>query len=124
MPDPESPNPSLVVEADSPTRMLLVRQLEAARYTVVACNDGLEALEALRAITSGIVLADWLMPNMDGVELCRHLRARFPDLPILILTAYVTERERVMAAGASDFLPKPVTIRDLRSRVRVLARLP
>jgi DNA-binding response OmpR family regulator len=112
------------IEDDAEMRAFVKFGLEMAQtFDVTVYGD---ATAALAGITSPpeVAIVDVGLPDLDGIELCRRLRARFPDLPILVLTAYVAERERALAAGASDFLPKPVVIRDLRSRVRTLARLP
>lgn len=112
------------VEDDAEMGRFVKFGLEVAQtFDVALYQNGTTALAGLTAAPDVLIL-DIGLPDLDGVDLCRHLRTRFPDVPILVLTAYVTDRERAMAAGASDFLPKPVTIRDLRSRVRVLARLP
>jgi DNA-binding response OmpR family regulator len=98
--------------------------LEVARtYDVTVYRDATTALSGLTSAPA-ILIVDIGLPDLDGIELCRRLRQRFPALPILALTAYASERERALAAGASDFLAKPVVIRDLRTRLRVLARLP
>lgn len=95
----------------------------AQTFEVTLYFDGTTALAGLTAPPDVLIL-DIALPDIDGLELCRQFRERFPDLPILVLTAYATDRERALAAGASDFMAKPVTIRDLRSRLHALAHLP
>lgn len=112
------------VEDDAETGRFVKFGLEVARaFDVAVYPDAAAALAAL-ASAPDVVILDIGLPDLDGVELCRRLRALFPTLPILVLTAYPSERERAMAAGASDFLAKPVSIADLRSRLRLLARSP
>jgi DNA-binding response OmpR family regulator len=127
MPSPMSapkPMPIAYVEDDLEMGRFVKFGLEIAQtFDVTLYQDATTALEGLTAAPE-VLIVDVGLPDLDGLELCRHLRARFPNLPILVLTAYVAERERAMAAGASDFLPKPIVMRELRSRVRLLARMP
>lgn len=112
------------VEDDIEIARVVKFGLEVAQtFEVTLYQDAQTALDAL-SDPPAVLIVDVGLPDLDGIELCRRIRARFPDLPILVLTAYATERERAMEAGASDFLAKPVGIRDLRTRLRHLARLP
>ncbi|HWP34193.1 MAG TPA: response regulator [Thermodesulfobacteriota bacterium] len=109
------------VEDDPEMAQFVKFGLEVAQaFDVAIYPDGATALAKLTA-PPDVLLLDIGLPDLDGVELCGRLRARYPRLPILVLTAYPAERERALAAGASDFLAKPVTIRELRSRLRLLA---
>lgn len=112
------------VEDDAEIARVVKFGLEVAQtFEVTLYQDAESALRGLDE-PPAVLVVDVGLPDLDGIELCRRVRARFPDLPILVLTAYATERERAMEAGASDFLVKPVGIRDLRARLRLLARLP
>jgi len=93
-------------------------------YRVSPYADGLEAWEALRNTLPDLVILDILMPRMDGLELCRRLRARSEILPILFLTSKDEEFDRVLGLelGADDYLVKPFSLRELIARVRVLLR--
>lgn len=112
------------VEDDAEIARVVKFGLEVAQtFDVTLYQDARTALAGL-AEPPAVLIVDVGLPDLDGIELCKRIRARFPDLPILVLTAYATERDRAMAAGASDFLAKPVGIRELRTRLRHLARLP
>ncbi|MBU0617695.1 MAG: response regulator, partial [Planctomycetes bacterium] len=100
----------IVLAEDEPAlRSLLARQLRKAGYQVVACENGKEALEAIRREVSCIVVADWVMPEMDGLELCRAVRAlsemqALSFVYFILLTAH-SSKEQVVAgleAGADD----------------------
>jgi len=93
-------------------------------YRVAPYADGLEAWEAFRDGLPDLVILDILMPRMDGLELCRRLRARSEMLPILFLTSKDEELDRVLGLelGADDYLVKPFSLRELVARVRVLLR--
>jgi two-component system cell cycle response regulator len=116
----------VVAEDDDNSRALLVRQLRNAGYPVVSCENGKQALEAVRREMSCVVVADWVMPEMDGLELCRAVR-ELGDMQALsfvyfiLLTAHA-EKERIVAGlegGADDYLTKPYYPQELLARVRV-----
>ncbi len=122
--------PIIIVEDDPATRTLLQRQLEHQGYTVSAYNNGREALDGARAMGSGIVLADWSMPEMDGIQLCQALRELFAiravgNIYYILLTAH-SEKESIIAglsAGANDYLTKPYHSGELLARISVGERL-
>jgi two-component system response regulator ChvI len=93
-------------------------------YSVAAFADGAAAWEAFESSPADLVIADIMMPRMDGLELCRRLRARSEELPILFLTSRDDEFDRVLGLelGADDYLCKPFSIRELLARVKVLLR--
>jgi two-component system phosphate regulon response regulator PhoB len=116
----------LIVEDEEPLALLLRYNLEAEGYAVDTVARGDDAEIRLRERVPDIVLLDWMLPGLSGIELCRRLRQR-PDtqgLPIIMLTARGDESERVrgLATGADDYVVKPFSVPELVARVRALLR--
>lgn len=114
----------LVVDDDEAVRESLRRSLTFNGYTVILAEDGEQALDIIgRQRLDGMIL-DVMMPKMDGLQVCRELRNRGDDLPILILTARdaISERVAGLDAGADDYLPKPFALEELLARLRSLLR--
>jgi two-component system response regulator FlrC len=101
--------PILVVEDDAPLREALADTLELAGYSVMLAEDAGQALAALEHGKPGLVLSDVQMPGMDGHALLRTLKTRYPELPVLLMTAYgqIERAVEAMRDGAADYLPKP-----------------
>uniref|UniRef100_V5XGJ7 Transcriptional regulator n=1 Tax=Mycolicibacterium neoaurum VKM Ac-1815D TaxID=700508 RepID=V5XGJ7_MYCNE len=114
----------LVVDDDRAVRESLRRSLSFNGYAVDLAQDGVEALEAISSDRPDAVVLDVMMPRLDGLEVCRHLRSTGDDLPILVLTARDSVSERVagLDAGADDYLPKPFALEELLARMRALLR--
>ena len=114
----------LVVDDEQAVRESLRRSLRFNGYEVLTANDGLEAVETVRAENPELLILDVMMPNMDGLEVCRTLRSEGWDRPILVLTARdgVSDRVAGLDAGADDYLPKPFALEELLARVRSLVR--
>ncbi len=114
----------LVVDDEQPVRESLRRSLRFNGYDVLTASDGLEAAEAVRSENPELLILDVMMPNMDGLEVCRTLRSEGWDRPILVLTARdgVSDRVAGLDAGADDYLPKPFALEELLARVRSLVR--
>ncbi len=114
----------LVAEDDRAAREALVRALQLEGYTVVAASNGAEALEAVRQARPDVLLLDVSMPLVDGLTVCRVLRAEDNRLPVLMLTARTETSDRVagLDAGADDYMPKPYDLDELLARVRALLR--
>ncbi|MDV2431716.1 response regulator transcription factor [Corynebacterium tuberculostearicum] len=114
----------LVVDDEQAVRESLRRSLRFNGYEVLTANDGLEAVETVRAENPELLILDIMMPNMDGLEVCRTLRSEGWDRPILVLTARdgVSDRVSGLDAGADDYLPKPFALEELLARVRSLVR--
>ncbi|WP_019403749.1 phosphate regulon transcriptional regulator PhoB [Chelatococcus sp. GW1] len=116
----------LIVEDEEPLPLLLRYNLEAEGYTVDAVARGDEAEVRLREQVPDLVLLDWMLPGLSGIELCRRMRARRETerLPVIMLTARGEEGERVrgLATGADDYVVKPFSVPELLARVRALLR--
>lgn len=120
----------IIAEDDADSRALLCRHLEQAGYGVTECEDGQAALEAVQANGGGIVIADWTMPRLDGVELCRQVRelseaAVIGFVYFILLTAH-SQKDQVVAgleAGADDYLTKPYDRQELLARLRAGERI-
>ena len=114
----------LVVDDDRAIRESLARALELEGYDVRLAPDGAAALAAIRADRPDVAVVDLMMPNVDGLTVCRVLRAERDRLPILMLTARTETADRVagLDAGADDYLPKPFDLLELLARLRALLR--
>ena len=116
----------LIVEDEEPLTLLLRYNLEAEGYEVEAVARGDDADNRLKERLPDLVMLDWMLPGLSGIELCRRLRSR-PEtktLPIIMLTARGEESERVrgLATGADDYIVKPFSVPELIARVRALLR--
>jgi two-component system, OmpR family, phosphate regulon response regulator PhoB len=116
----------MIVEDEEPLTLLLRYNLEAEGYAVDVAARGDEAEVKLKEAAPDLVVLDWMLPGMSGIELCRRLRAR-PEterLPIIMLTARGEESERIrgLATGADDYIVKPFSVPELVARVRALLR--
>jgi two-component system, OmpR family, response regulator len=114
----------LVVEDDPATRDLLERGLREEAFEVVSMNDASGVEAALTARAFDAIVLDVVLPDADGITVCRRLRARAIDTPILLLTGRhaVSERVRGLDAGADDYLAKPFSFEELLARLRALTR--
>jgi len=116
----------LIVEDEEPLVMLLRYNLQAEGYVVDSAGNGEDAEIKLAEEVPDLVVLDWMIPNISGIELCRRLRAR-PEtarLPIIMLTARGEETERVrgLATGADDYIVKPFSVPELVARIGALLR--
>ncbi|MGI9539653.1 MAG: response regulator transcription factor [Miltoncostaeaceae bacterium] len=118
------PARALVAEDDRSVREALDRALRSAGYEVRLADDGAAALAAIEAETPDVIVLDVMMPNVDGLTVCRVLRDRGDRTPVLILTARheVSDRVAGLDAGADDYLPKPFALDELLARLRALLR--
>lgn len=116
----------LIVEDEEPLTMLLRYNLEAEGYEVETAARGDEADTRLKEYAPDLIVLDWMLPGLSGIELCRRLRARAEtkQLPIIMLTARGEESERVrgLSTGADDYIVKPFSVPELLARVRALLR--
>jgi two-component system response regulator MprA len=114
----------LIADDDRAIRDALERVLELEGYAVTTAADGLQALSAVRGTTPDLLILDVMMPEVDGLAVCRVLRADGVRLPILMLTAKVEVDARIegLDAGADDYLAKPFELGELLARLRALLR--
>jgi two-component system, OmpR family, phosphate regulon response regulator PhoB len=116
----------LIVEDEEPLTLLLRYNLEAEGYAVDSVARGDEAEIRLREEVPDIVLLDWMLPGLSGIELCRRIRVR-PEterLPVIMLTARGEEGDRIrgLSTGADDYIVKPFSVPELLARIRALLR--
>ena len=116
----------LVVEDESDLALLLAYNLEAEGYVVESVERGDEAELRLAESAPDLVILDWMLPGVSGLEICRRLRARenTRTLPVIMVTARGEEAERVrgLSVGADDYVVKPFSVPELMARVRALLR--
>jgi DNA-binding response OmpR family regulator len=114
----------LLVEDDDAIAEVLRLHLEDAGYRMHRVSDGIRAMAAIDARAWDLVLLDLMLPGADGWDVCRHLRARHPQVPIIMLSARSAEAHRVLGLelGADDYLAKPFSMLELTARVRALLR--
>ncbi len=113
-----------IVDDEENIRLNVGYALDREGYEVQSHGDGLAAWEAWKDTLPDLVILDITMPRMDGLELCRRVRARSETLPIIFLTSRDEEFDRVLGLelGADDYLCKPFSMRELMARVKVLFR--
>jgi len=114
----------LVVEDERRLAQVVRRVLEEEGHTVDTAFDGEEGLHIALEGSHDVIVLDVMLPEMDGIQVCRSLRANKLDTPILLLTALdaVDDRVRGLDAGADDYLPKPFAFQELLARLRALSR--
>jgi two-component system, OmpR family, phosphate regulon response regulator PhoB len=116
----------LIVEDEEPLTVLLRYNLEAEGFDVEVALRGDQAEIRLREEVPDLVVLDWMLPGLSGIELCRRIRARVEtqQLPVIMLTARVDEGDRVrgLATGADDYIVKPFSVPELLARVQALLR--
>jgi len=116
----------LVVEDDNAIRDMLTMFLTSKKYTVLEAVDGEQALDQLYKSVPDLLLLDWMLPDMDGVELIPQIRevSALKELPILMLTARAEEVDKIkgLNVGADDYMTKPVSLQELDARIHALIR--
>jgi len=115
-----------VVEDDSSIVTLLKYNLEKEGFKVFISNNGEEGLKEIKLIEPDLVLLDWMLPDLSGIEICKSLRkeSKYKNLPIIMLTAKGQEEDKVQGlnTGADDYLVKPFSHKELLARVNALLR--
>ncbi|HEY4200898.1 MAG TPA: phosphate regulon transcriptional regulator PhoB [Devosiaceae bacterium] len=116
----------MIVEDEADLALMMRYNLEAEGFTVLASASGDEAAEQMRETIPDLILLDWMLPGLSGIELCRRWRAREETarVPIIMITARGEEEERVrgLATGADDYVVKPFSIPELLARINALLR--
>ncbi|MGC9346504.1 MAG: response regulator transcription factor [Anaerolineae bacterium] len=123
MADEDSDVMILVVEDDPAMASLVSMGLRYEDYEVISASDGLEGLRLFETANPDLVILDWLLPDLDGIALCRMIRAQ-SDVPIIMITAREAVEDRVIGleTGADDYVVKPFHMDELVARVRARLR--
>src|SRR3990170_6071324 len=114
----------LIVEDEEPLARLVAEVLGREGYAAEVAGDGRAALARALVEPFDLLIVDWMLPDLDGIQVVRRLRAAEMSVPVLMLTARGQIEDRVtgLDAGADDYLPKPFAVTELLARVRALAR--
>ncbi|MBL7662917.1 response regulator transcription factor [bacterium] len=114
----------LLIEDEEVVRLGLEENLKCEGYEVISCENGRLGLEAFQAQNPDLVILDVMMPEMDGLEVCRNIRSSRDDIPVIMLTAKCAEIDKVVGLelGADDYLTKPFAIRELIARIKAVLR--
>ncbi|MDO6687230.1 MULTISPECIES: response regulator transcription factor [unclassified Agarivorans] len=114
----------LVIEDDHDINNLITMNLSDMMYQVESCENGSEGFAKASQDNFDLIVLDLMLPGMDGLDICRQLRAQQQNTPILMLTARDSEADRVVGLemGADDYLTKPFSVRELQARVKAMLR--
>ena len=113
----------LIVEDEATVREALAQHLRGEEYEVITAEDGAQGLKLAREASPDLIILDLMLPELDGLSVCRMLR-RDSDTPIIMLTARGTEMDRItgLETGADDYVVKPFSLGELLARVRANLR--
>ncbi len=114
----------LLVEDDPEIAKLIHLHFDAANYQFTSCTTGREALKNIEAESYGLIMLDISLPDSNGLEICKKLRARDTHTPVMMLTCHADEADKVLALelGADDYVTKPFGILELMARVKAIMR--
>lgn len=114
----------LVIEDEAKLARFVELELQYEGYQVSVAGDGLTGLTRIRELKPDLVILDWMLPGLSGIDLCRRLRQTGENVPVILLTAKDEIGDRVagLDAGADDYLVKPFNIEELLARIRVQIR--
>src|SRR5258706_3183097 len=113
----------LIVDDDKKTVDLIRLSLEREHFEALEAYEGMEALALTRSEAPDLILLDWLLPHIGGLDLCRIIRSE-STIPVIMLTAKATEEDKLLGLnlGVDDYLTKPFSLRELVARVRIVLR--
>lgn len=114
----------LIVEDDHDINNLLAMNLRSAGYEIESSENGMQGLKMAQTSAYDLIILDLMLPEIDGLEICRRLRGEGKTTPIIMLTAKDGEIDRVLGLemGADDYLTKPFSVRELQARVKAQLR--
>lgn len=114
----------LLVEDEEDIRDFITVNLQQRGFTVYSCVTGIEGLAAAQSQTFDLILLDWMLPEIEGIDICKALRQAEDHTPVMMLTAKDTKIDRVLGLemGADDYLTKPFSLSELEARVKALLR--
>ena len=114
----------LLVEDDVKLAQFVKLELDQEKYDVTVVNDGISGLTTARELSPDLIVLDWMLPGMTGLEVCRRLRSTGDKVPVILMTARDEINDRVsgLDAGADDYVVKPFSIEELLARVRAHLR--
>lgn len=114
----------LVIEDELKLAQFIELELKYEGYQVTVVNDGFTGMTAARESKADLILLDWMLPGISGLELCRRLRATGDKVPVILLTAKddVSDRVAGLDAGADDYVVKPFSVEELLARIRARLR--
>lgn len=113
----------LIVDDDKKTVDLIRLSLEKEQFEALVAYEGIEALALIRSESPDLIILDWMLPNVGGLDLCRIVRSE-SNIPVIMLTARAMEDDKLLGLnlGVDDYLTKPFSLRELVARVRVVLR--
>ena len=116
----------LVVEDEIDIKNLIVYALENKGYDLTSTDDGEKAIKLVKENKPNIIILDWMLPSVSGLEVCRTIRRdeTTQHIPIIMLTAKITENDKILGldSGADDYITKPFSTNELFSRVKAILR--
>jgi len=116
----DTPKQILLVEDDSTTVTLASQMLKKSGYGVTVARDGLEGLKCFRELKPHLVICDVVMPRMDGISFCRNIKKENSSIPVIVISTKLNIADSVLAAGVQSFIPKPIDMKILLSKVVAL----